>query len=106
MRQNPLEAHTRSQINIRLQNLNWVLDETKPDCNVFQEHAKIDEQNKRFGGNRPDYVLYESGTDNPIGVIEAKKPGINLDGAMAKAEWYARAINAPLVFAFNDTFVT
>jgi type I restriction enzyme M protein len=106
MRQNPLEAHTRSQINIRLQNLNWVLDETKPDCNVFQEHAKIDEQNKKFGGNRPDYVLYESGTDNPIGVIEAKKPGINLDGAMAKAEWYARAINAPLVFAFNDTFVT
>lgn len=106
MRQNPLEAHTRNKINLRLQNLNWILDETKPDCNVFQEHAKTVEQNRKFGGGNPDYVLYENGTDNPIGVIEAKKPGINLEGAMVQAEKYARAINAPLIFAFNDTFVT
>ena len=106
MRQNPLEAHTRSQINLRLQNLNWILDEKNPNCNVFQEHAKTYEQNNKFGGGNPDYVLYESGTDNPIGVIEAKKPGINLDAAMIQAERYARAIKAPLIFAFNDTFVT
>jgi type I site-specific restriction endonuclease len=95
-RQHPLEAHTRSQIHVRLQNLGWIFDEKDPSCNVFQEHAKTDAQDKKFGGGKPDYVLYESGTDNPIAVIEAKKPGLNLDGAMIQGEKYARAINAPL----------
>lgn len=104
-RQNPLEAHTRSQINVRLQNLGWITDEKNPNCNVFQEHAKTDEQDNRFGGGKPDYVLYESGTDIPIAIIEAKKPGVKLDTAMAQAEKYAMAIRAPLVFSFNDTFV-
>jgi type I restriction enzyme M protein len=101
----PLEAHTRAQINMRLHNLGWVLDEKSPDCNVYQEHAKTEEQTRKFGGTRPDYVLYEAGTDNAIAIIEAKKPGINLDGAITQASRYAAAISAPLVFAFNDTFV-
>ena len=74
-RPNPLEAHTRSQIDVRLRNLGWVFDEKSPDCNVFQEQAKTKEQTTKFGGTRPDYVLYESGSDKPIAVIEAKKPG-------------------------------
>jgi type I restriction enzyme M protein len=101
----PLEAHTRSEIDLRLRNLGWVFDEKNPDCNVFQERAKTEEQTKKFGGTRPDYVLYESGTDTPIAVIEAKKPGRELDDALSQGEKYAKAINAPLVFAFNDTFV-
>lgn len=105
MRLSPLEAHTRSEINLRLQNLGWIFDEKNPNCNVFQEHAKTKDQDKKFGGGRPDYVLYESGSDLPLAVIEAKKPGIRLDSAMLQAEKYARAIQAPLVFAFNDTFV-
>src|SRR3954451_13028982 len=105
MRHKPLEAHTRSQIDIRLHNLGWIFDEKSPDCNVFQEHAKTNEQDRKFAGGKPDYVLYESGTDVPLAVIEAKKPGLDLDGALTQGERYARAINAPLVFAFNDTFV-
>jgi type I restriction enzyme M protein len=101
----PLEAHTRSQIDIRLRNLGWVFDEKNPDCNVFQEQAKTKEQTEKFGGTRPDYVLYESGSDKPIAIIEAKKPGEELDDALKQGEKYAKAINAPLVFAFNDTFV-
>ena len=101
----PLEAHTRSEIDLRLRNLGWVFDEKNPDCNVFQERAKTKEQTSKFGGTRPDYVLYESGTDTPIAVIEAKKPGKALDDALKQGEKYAKAINAPLVFAFNDTFV-
>lgn len=104
-RQNPLEAHTRSQIDLRLRNLGWVFDEKNPECNVFQEQAKTKEQTLKFGGTRPDYVLYESGSDTPIAIIEAKKPGRELDDALKQGEKYARAINAPLVFAFNDTFV-
>lgn len=105
MRYAALEAHTRSQINLRLQNLGWILDEKNPNCNVFQEHAKTTEQNKKFDGSKPDYVLYESGTDVPVAVIEAKKPGVKLDKAIEQAESYAKAIQAPIVFAFNDTFV-
>lgn len=101
----PLEAHTRSEIDLRLRNLGWVFDEKNSECNVFQERAKTKEQTKKFGGTRPDYVLYESGTDNPIAIIEAKKPGKALDDALKQGEKYAKAINAPLVFAFNDTFV-
>lgn len=101
----PLEAHTRSEIALRLRNLGWVFDEKSPNCNVFQERAKTKDQNAKFGGGRPDYVLYESGTDKPLAVIEAKRPGVKLDKAMAQGEDYAKAINAPIVFAFNDTFV-
>lgn len=104
-RQNPLEAHTRSLIDLRLRNLGWIFDEKNPECNVFQEQAKTKEQTEKFGGTRPDYVLYESGSDKPIAVIEAKKPGEGLDDALNQGEKYAKAINAPLVFAFNDTFV-
>ncbi len=102
----PLEAHSRSKIDLRLRNLGWVLDQHDPKCNVYQEQAKTEAQNKKFNRNRPDYVLYETGTDRPIAVIEAKKPGQDLDKAMSQAlELYAKPIGAPLVFAFNDTFV-
>jgi len=102
---NPLEAHTRSKIDLRLRNLGWSLDQNSPDCNVYQEQAKTDEQTRKFGGGRPDYVLYESGTNKPVAIIEAKKPGTSLDSAIEQGSRYAEAISAPLVFAFNDTFV-
>lgn len=103
----PLEAHTRTKIDIRLKNLGWILDQRDPRCNVFQEQAKTDAQNKLLKGGNPDYVLYETGTNKPIAVIEAKKPGEDLEGAMGQAvERYAKPLQAPLAFAFNDTFVT
>lgn len=102
----PLEAYTRSQIQTRLINLGWILDENLPDCNVFQERAKTDTQNRNLSGGRPDYVLYEAGTDIPLAVIEAKKPNSDLDRALEQAvEQYAKPIQAPLAFAFNNTFV-
>lgn len=61
----PLEAHTRSQINLRLSNLKWNLDENSPDCCVFQERAKTEQQTRLFLRKRPDYVLYESGQSLP-----------------------------------------
>ena len=102
----PLEEHTRTQINIRLMNLNWNLNEKDPKCDITQGQARTDDQNALFGGKKPDYVLYETNTAKPIGIIEAKRPGKDLDNAMDQAvEDYARPLNAPLAFAFNDTFV-
>jgi len=102
----PLEAHTRTQINTRLGNLGWCLDENSPFCNVFQERAKTLKQTSLFKKKRPDYVLYESGSDLPIAIIEAKRPGEDLEKALIQAEdLYASPLQVPLVFAFNDTFV-
>jgi len=102
----PLEIHTRTQINTRLQNLGWILNENNPECNVFQERAKTIKQNNLFKKKRPDYVLYESHTDTPIAIIEAKRPGQDLERALVQAEeLYAKPLNTPLIFAFNDTFV-
>ena len=102
----PLEAHTRTQINTRLKNLGWNLDENSPECNVFQERAKTLKQTNLFKKKRPDYVLYESGSDIPIAIIEAKRPGEDLDKALIQADdYYAKPLQVPLVFAFNDTFV-
>ena len=103
----PLEPHTRSQIDLRLSNLNWILDQKDKNCNVFQEQPKTEEQFKLLKGKVPDYVLYESGTDRPIAVIEAKRPGGDLNKAIGQAiERYAQPLQIPIVFAFNDTFVT
>ena len=102
----PLETHTRTEINLRLMNLGWILSETNPKCNVTQEQARTEQQNKLFRGKKPDYVLYESGTINPIAIIEAKRPGQDLETAMFQAvDLYATPLNVPLVFAFNDTVV-
>lgn len=102
----PLEWHTRSQIDLRLRNLGWNLNEKDPNCNVYQGHPKTKEEQELLGGKCPDYILYEEGTTKAIGVIEAKKPGEDLDQAMDQAvNRYAKKIDAPLAFAFNDTFV-
>jgi len=101
-----LEISTRSEINQRLTNLGWILDERNPSCNVTQGHAKTEEQRKVLAGKFPDYVLYEKGSERPIGVIEAKRPGGDLDAALRQAtNDYAVPLNAPLVFAFNDAVV-
>jgi type I restriction enzyme M protein len=101
----PLEQHTRTQINLRLQNLRWNLNERDPSCNVTQGQARTDEQQKKLKGNFPDYILYDD-SKIPIAVIEAKRPGQDLDVAMNQAvKLYAEPLNVPLAFAFNDTFV-
>ena len=82
-----------------LVHLGWVVDESKPDCNVFTERAKTEDQAKRLGKKRPDYVLYEPGTDRPIGVIEAKRPGGTLGDAVEQARTrYAQPLGADIVF--------
>ena len=78
----PLEAHTRTKIDMRLRNLGWILEQEDKNCNVFQEQPKTDEQKKKLKGLNPDYVLYEKGSDYIIGIIEAKRPGENLDKAI------------------------
>ena len=87
-------------------NLGWNIDEDSFDCNVFTERAKIKEQNKKFQGKKPDFVLYKSGTDEPIAIIEAKRKGQSIDKALDQAiNRYAKPLGVNIVFAIDGTFV-
>lgn len=98
----PLEAETRILINRNLEHLGWKL--SGKDQNVFYEQPKSEDEKKKLGGKRPDYVLYSKESDRPLIVIEAKKKGSRIDAALEQGIHYARAINAPLVFATDGVF--
>ena len=51
-----LEASVTHSILTQLDNLGWVVDETKPECNVFQQRAKTEEQKKQLRGKAPDFL--------------------------------------------------
>lgn len=98
----PLEAETRILINRSLENLGWKLN--GKDQNVFYEQPRSEAEKKKLGGKRPDYVLYSKESDKPLIVIEAKKKGSRIDSALEQGISYARAIDAPLVFATDGVF--
>ena len=98
----PLEAETRILIDRNLEHLGWKL--SGKDQNVFYEQPKSEDEKKKLGGKRPDYVLYSKESDRPLIVIEAKKKGSRIDVALEQGIHYARAINAPLVFATDGVF--
>lgn len=102
----PKETSSRKKIDGILRNLGWEIDEESKDCNVFTERAKTTAQNKLLKGKQPDYVLYEPGADRPIGIIEAKRPGVTLDAAIEKASAeYAGPLGVHVVFACDGGLV-
>lgn len=107
-----LEASVVRNICTQLDNLGWIVDEKNPNNNVTQHRVKTKlEQDKIKKAHRgqlkyPDFVLYEQGTNKAIGIIEAKRPGRSLEKALKQAkDCYASCLDAPLIFAYNDTFV-
>lgn len=98
----PLEAETRVLIDRSLENLGWKFK--GKDKNVFFEQPRTESERKRLDGKRPDYVLYSKDSDKPLIVIEAKKKGSRIDAALEQGIGYARALEAPLVFATDGVF--
>lgn len=96
----PLEAETRVLIDHSLESLGWKL--SGKGKNVYYEQPQTETERKKLGGKRPDYVLYSGKT--PLIVIEAKKKGSRIDAALEQGIGYARAIDAPLVFATDGVF--
>lgn len=98
----PLEAYTRKLIEDKLIALHYNTDELHSDCNVYRERAKMEYQDKLLNGRNPDFVIYKTGTDIPLAVIEAKRLGVTLEQAITQAiEYYAMPLNIPTVFVFN-----
>lgn len=101
----PKEANSRVDIDIKLRNLWWILDEKDPNCNVFKEQPRTKDEKLRLNGKFPDYVLYDD-QNNPIAIIEAKRPNVSLEAAFDQAiTLYANKLNTPLVFVSNWAFV-
>lgn len=96
----PLEADTRVLIDRSLENLGWKFEGAEK--NVFFEQPKKEVERKKLGGKRPDYVLYSG--EQPLIVIEAKRPGSRIDDALEQGIGYARTLEAPLVFATDGVF--
>lgn len=98
----PLEAETVCSSDRSLENLGWKL--SGKEQNVYYEQPRSEAEKKKLGGKRPDYVLYSKDSDKPLIVIEAKKKGVRLDAALEQGIQYAKAIEAPLVFATDGVF--
>lgn len=98
----PLEADTRLLIDTNLKNLGWSL--TGRDKNVFLEQPRSEAERRKLGGKRPDYVLYSKESEKPLIIIEAKKRGARIDTALEQGIYYAKILEAPLVFATDGVF--
>ena len=102
----PLESTTRIKINNWLVNLGWEIDENSPNCNCFTERARTVEENKKFKGNKPDYVLYSSDDKKPIAIIEAKRQGKSLLEALEQAKTkYAIPLGVKIIFITDGLFI-
>ena len=100
------ESATRKKVDIILKNIGWQTDEESPDCNVFTERCKLQEQTALLHGKEPDYVLYKSGTDLPLAIIETKRPGQTLTAALTKAiNDYATPLEIYIIFT-SDGAIT
>ncbi len=107
----PLETATRKKIDQMLNNKDWLTDEISgSNYNVYTERVKNKEQTeklKKISGYKkpPDYVLYETGTDNPIAIIETKRIGQSVDDAIDQAiKKYAKPLGVKIVFAYDGAF--
>jgi len=100
-----LESSTRKKIDIMLNNLDWDTDEDSLACNVFTERVKTEEEQKKLEGKKPDYSLYKFGTDEIIGIIEAKQKGKDLDTTLKEAIGkYGEPLDVPIVFVSDGVF--
>ncbi len=96
----PQESASRKLIDNILAERGWITDEYSPDCEVFTERAKTTAQAQKLGGRFPDYLLYESGSNTPVAVLEAKKQGMSLSAALQDAiAKYANPLGVPIVLA-------
>src|SRR3989338_1508390 len=106
----PLESATRKRIDETLKNLGWKTDEFGKECNVCTERPRTEEERNKIKakfpkGKFPDYVLYSSDDFKPIGIIEAKRQGQDLEKALKQAKNYADCLGIKIIFAVDGAIV-
>ena len=99
------ERDVETYIDNELKNLKWNDNpQDMNECNVYKQRVKTTKQKNKLKGKKPDYVLYKEKTDEPLAVIEAKRPFENLEKAQSQAMNYAEKINAPIVFVTDGIY--
>ena len=99
-----LESSIRYIIDRNLENKNWVLDPNSINKNVMLGRDLPSEFKRKIRGQKePDYTLFNN-ENIPIGIIEAKRGGENLEKALKQATEYAKDLETPLIFASNGTY--
>ncbi|WP_080236641.1 N-6 DNA methylase [Spirosoma rigui] len=104
MRTTRVERDTEILIDNQLKNLGWINNPNSADRNVYQQRVKTEEQRVKLQGKRPDYTLYSAGSNSPLAIIEAKKPGRSIHDALSQGLQYAHLLDAPIVFATDGVF--
>ncbi len=99
------ERDIETLIDTELRYLGWLENpKDMSKCNVYKQRAKTSLQEKQLNGKRPDYVLYENGKNEPLAIIEAKKPHEDIKKAIKQAIGYAKMIGAPIIFATDGIY--
>ncbi len=101
----PIERDIETLIDIQLRKLGWIDDPHDNNRNVYKQQPKTDTEKTNLKGLKPDYVLYKSKSDEPLIVIEAKRPKRDVYTALIQGKEYAQLINAPIVIATNGIII-
>ncbi len=102
---NLAERDVETIIDNELRYLKWNDDSKNLNaCNVYKQRAKTEKQEKLLGRKRPDYILYKDNSDDPIAIIEAKKPFEDINKAQTQGIEYAEILNVPIVFATDGVY--
>lgn len=100
-----IERDVETIIDIQLKNLSWIDDPKNNNRNVFKQTAKTKSQKKSLGRTQPDYVLYQSHSNKPLIVIEAKRPNRSVDKALEQGLEYCDKLKAPICYATDGVYV-
>lgn len=102
---NLAERDIETVIDNELRYLKWNDDSKNLNaCNVYKQRTKTEKQQKLLGRKRPDYILYKDNSDEPIAIIEAKKPFEDINKAQKQGIEYAKILDAPIVFTTDGIY--
>lgn len=105
MQNEPIERDVETLIDLQLKKLGWEDNPKSKNRNIWKQQPQTQNEKKDLLGLKPDYILYQSDTNTPIIVIEAKRPSKDLYSALIQGTDYARKIKAPIVIATNGIII-
>lgn len=101
----PIERDIETLIDIQLRKLGWEDSPKSPNRNVWKQQPRTDIEKNNLAGLKPDYILYNSKSNTPLAIIEAKRPKRDIYTALLQGKVYAERINAPIIMATNGILV-
>ena len=92
----PIERDVETLIDLQLRKLGWDDNPKSINRNVWKQQPRKNQEKTNLGGLKPDYILYNSKNEQPLIIIEAKRPNRDVYTALIQGKEYAEKINAPI----------